>query len=135
MFATTRDDLIECAALLDCVRRGELDTLQIPEKPLDVLAQQIIAEVSCREWSEDALLAMFRRAWPYRDLDEKHYQALLSMLAEGYNGRQGIRSAYLHRDAVSRTLRGRRGAQLTAVTSGGTIPTTPTTACCWNPVA
>jgi ATP-dependent Lhr-like helicase len=65
---------------------------------------------------------MFRQASPYRDLDEKHYQALLSMLAEGYNGRQGIRSAYLHRDAVSRTLRGRRGSQLTAVTSGGTIP-------------
>jgi ATP-dependent Lhr-like helicase len=122
LFATTRDDLIECAALLDCVRRGELDTLHIPEAPLDVLAQQIIAEVSCREWAEDALLALFRKASPYRDLDEKHYQALLTMLAEGYNGRQGIRSAYLHRDAVSRTLRGRRGAQLTAVTSGGTIP-------------
>ncbi len=122
MFATTRDDLIECAALLDCVRRGELDTLHIPEAPLDVLAQQIIAEVSCQEWPEDALLALFRQASPYRDLDEKHYQALLTMLAEGYNGRQGIRSAYLHRDAVSRTLRGRRGAQLTAVTSGGTIP-------------
>ncbi|EZP25452.1 DEAD/DEAH box helicase [Pseudomonas sp. RIT288] len=122
LFATTRDDLIECAALLDCVRRGELDTLHIPKAPLDVLAQQIIAEVSCREWAEDALLALFRKASPYRDLDEKHYQALLTMLAEGYNGRQGIRSAYLHRDAVSRTLRGRRGAQLTAVTSGGTIP-------------
>jgi ATP-dependent Lhr-like helicase len=122
LFATTRDDLIECTALLDCVRRGELDTLHIPVAPLDVLAQQIIAEVSCQEWSEDALLAMFRQASPYRDLDEKHYQALLSMLAEGYNGRQGIRSAYLHRDAVSRTLRGRRGSQLTAVTSGGTIP-------------
>ncbi|MCU0072141.1 DEAD/DEAH box helicase [Pseudomonas koreensis] len=122
LFATTRDDLIECAALLDCVRRGELDTLHIPEAPLDVLAQQIIAEVSCQEWAEDALLALFRRAEPYARLDEKHYQALLAMLAEGYNGRQGIRSAYLHRDAVSRTLRGRRGARLTAVTSGGTIP-------------
>ncbi|EJM27131.1 DEAD/DEAH box helicase [Pseudomonas sp. GM25] len=122
LFATTRDDLIECAALLDCVRRGELDTLHIPEAPLDVLAQQIIAEVSCQEWAEDDLLALFRRAEPYARLDEKHYQALLSMLAEGYNGRQGIRSAYLHRDAVSRTLRGRRGARLTAVTSGGTIP-------------
>ncbi len=122
LFATTRDDLIECAALLDCVRRGELDTLHIPEAPLDVLAQQIIAEVSCQEWAEEPLLAMFRQASPYRDLDEKHYQALLTMLAEGYNGRQGIRSAYLHRDAVSRTLRGRRGSQLTAVTSGGTIP-------------
>ncbi|MDL5597629.1 DEAD/DEAH box helicase [Bacillus subtilis] len=122
LFATTRDDLIECAALLDCVRRGELDTLHIPEAPLDVLAQQIIAEVSCQEWAEDDLLALFRRAEPYARLDEKHYQALLTMLAEGYNGRQGIRSAYLHRDAVSRTLRGRRGARLTAVTSGGTIP-------------
>ncbi|WP_409316319.1 DEAD/DEAH box helicase [Pseudomonas sp. KCJK9016] len=122
LFATTRDDLIECAALLDCVRRGELDTLHIPEAPLDVLAQQIIAEVSCQEWAEDDLLALFRRAEPYARLDEKHYQALLTMLAEGYTGRQGIRSAYLHRDAVSRTLRGRRGARLTAVTSGGTIP-------------
>ncbi|WP_095059450.1 DEAD/DEAH box helicase [Pseudomonas sp. Irchel s3f7] len=122
LFATTRDDLIECAALLDCVRRGELDTLLIPKAPLDVLAQQIIAEVSCQEWQEQALLDMFRRASPYAELDDKHYQALLQMLAEGYNGRQGIRSAYLHRDAVTRTLRGRRGAKLTAVTSGGTIP-------------
>ncbi|MCP1498194.1 ATP-dependent Lhr-like helicase [Pseudomonas migulae] len=122
LFATTRDDLIECTALLDCVRRGELDTLQIPQAPLDVLAQQIIAEVSCQEWQEQALLEMFRNASPYAGLDEKHYQALLQMLAEGYNGRQGIRSAFLHRDAVTRTLRGRRGSKLTAVTSGGTIP-------------
>ncbi|MGE8099010.1 DNA glycosylase AlkZ-like family protein [Pseudomonas fluorescens] len=122
LFATTRDDLIECAALLDCVRRGELDTLLIPHAPLDVLAQQIVAEVSCQEWQEQALLEMVRRASPYTELDETHYQALLQMLAEGYNGRQGIRSAYLHRDAVTRTLRGRRGAKLTAVTSGGTIP-------------
>ena len=122
LFATTRDDLIECIALLDCVRRGELDTLQIPQAPLDVLAQQIIAEVSCQEWQEQALLEMFRRASPYAELDEQHYQALLHMLADGYNGRQGIRSAYLHRDAVTRTLRGRRGSKLTAVTSGGTIP-------------
>ncbi|WP_347902270.1 DEAD/DEAH box helicase [Pseudomonas purpurea] len=122
LFATTRDDLIECAALLDCVRRGELDTLLIPKAPLDVLAQQIIAEISCQEWPEQALLDTLRRASPYAELDERHYQALLQMLAEGYNGRLGIRSAYLHRDAVSRTLRGRRGARLTAVTSGGTIP-------------
>ncbi|WP_323155463.1 DEAD/DEAH box helicase [Pseudomonas alvandae] len=122
LFATTRDDLIECAALLDCVRRGELDILHIPRAPLDVLAQQIVAEVSCQEWHEQALLEMFRRASPYAELDEAHYQALLQMLAEGLNGRQGVRSAYLHRDAVTRTLRGRRGSKLTAVTSGGTIP-------------
>lgn len=122
LFATTRDDLIECAALLDCVRRGELDVLHIPTAPLDVLAQQIVAEVSCQEWQEQALLEMFRRASPYAGLDDARYQALLQMLAEGLNGRQGIRSAYLHRDAVTRTLRGRRGSKLTAVTSGGTIP-------------
>ncbi|WP_458717616.1 DEAD/DEAH box helicase [Pseudomonas gregormendelii] len=122
LFATTRDDLIECTALLDCVRRGELDTLHIPKAPLDVLAQQIIAEVSCREWQEQALLDLFRQASPYAELDEKHYQALLQMLAEGYNSSQGMRSAYLHRDALTRTLRGRRGSKLTAVTSGGTIP-------------
>ncbi|MFJ3157140.1 DEAD/DEAH box helicase [Pseudomonas protegens] len=122
LFALTRDDLIECAALLDCVRRGELDTLLIPHAPLDVLAQQIVAEVSCQEWSEAALLDMLRQAAPYADLDQAHYQALLQMLAEGFNGRQGLRSAYLHRDALARTLRGRRGAQLTALTSGGTIP-------------
>jgi ATP-dependent helicase Lhr and Lhr-like helicase len=121
LFATSRDDLIECTALLDCVRRGELDTLLIPEAPLDVLAQQIIAEVSCQEWQEQALLDMVRRASPYAALDEKHFQALLHMLAEGYSGRQGVRSAYLHRDALTRTLRGRRGSKLTAVTSGGTI--------------
>ncbi|WP_339101866.1 DEAD/DEAH box helicase [Pseudomonas sp. G166] len=122
LFATSRDDLIECAALLDCVRRGELDILHIPKAPLDVLAQQIVAEVSCQEWQEQALLETLRRASPYAELDDDHYQALLQMLAEGLNGRQGVRSAYLHRDAVTRTLRGRRGSKLTAVTSGGTIP-------------
>ncbi|MBA1203400.1 DEAD/DEAH box helicase [Pseudomonas capeferrum] len=122
LFATSRDDLIECVALLDCVRRGELDTLHIPQAPLDVLAQQIVAEVSNQPWPEQALFDCLRQAEPYARLDEGHYQALLRMLAEGYNGRQGIRSAYLHRDAVSGTLRGRRGSQLTALTSGGTIP-------------
>ena len=122
LFATSRDDLIECVALLDCVRRGELDEVQIPRAPLDVLAQQIIAEVSCQAWPEQALLDCFRRAQPYAGLDEKRYQALLRMLAEGYSGRQGVRGAYLHRDAVSAELRGRRGSQLTALTSGGTIP-------------
>ena len=122
LFATSRDDLIECVALLDSVRRGELDLLHVPVAPLDVLAQQIIAEVSCQEWTEQALLTTFRQAMPYAQLDEKHYQGLLRMLADGYSGRQGVRSAYLHRDAVTATLRGRRGSQLTAVTSGGTIP-------------
>jgi len=121
LFPSSRDDLIECAALLDSVRRGELDTLVIPRAPLDVLAQQIVAEVSCREWQEDALLALIRRAMPYADLTGANYQALLGMLAEGYTTRHGARGAYLHRDLVSRSLRGRRGGRLTALTSGGTI--------------
>ncbi|WCR44811.1 DEAD/DEAH box helicase [Stutzerimonas stutzeri] len=121
LFPSSRDDLIECAALLYAVRRGELDTLRIPPAPLDVLAQQIVAEVSSREWQEDALLALLRRAMPYAVLDDATYQALLRMLAEGYTTRHGARGAYLHRDLATRSLRGRRGGRLTALTSGGTI--------------
>ena len=121
LFPSSRDDLIECAALLDAVRRGELDTLRIPPAPLDVLAQQIVAEVSSREWQEDALLALLRRAMPYAVMDDDTYQALLRMLAEGYTTRHGARGAYLHRDLATRSLRGRRGGRLTALTSGGTI--------------
>lgn len=121
LFPSSRDDLIECAALLYAVRRGELDTLRIPPAPLDVLAQQIVAEVSSREWQEDALLALLRRAMPYAVLDDDTYQALLRMLAEGYTTRHGARGAYLHRDLATRSLRGRRGGRLTALTSGGTI--------------
>ncbi|MBU0564428.1 MAG: DEAD/DEAH box helicase [Gammaproteobacteria bacterium] len=121
LFPSSRDDLIECAALLDAVRRGELDTLKIPDTPLDVLAQQIVAEVACREWEEEPLLRLFRRAMPYAALDEATFQALLRMLAEGYTTRHGTRGAYLHRDLATRSLRGRRGGRLTALTSGGTI--------------
>ncbi len=122
LFPTSRDDLIECAALLDCVRRDELDTLRIPVAPLDVLAQQIVAEVGSREWREDALFDLVRRAMPYAALARERFDAVLRMLTDGYNGRQGVRAAYLHRDAVTGTVRGRRGGKLTAVTSGGTIP-------------
>ncbi|WP_339526473.1 DEAD/DEAH box helicase [Pseudomonas sp. EA_35y_Pfl2_R111] len=122
LFPQSRDELIECAALLDCVQRGELDALQIPHAPLDVLAQQIVAEVACREWGEDELYQLLTRAAPYNDLPRASFDALLKMLSEGYSGRQGVRAAYLHRDAVNRRLRGRRAARLTAITSGGTIP-------------
>ena len=121
LFPSSRDDLIECAALLDAVRRGELDTLNIPHAPLDVLAQQIVAEVACREWEEEALLQLFRRAMPYAAVGDATFQALLRMLAEGYTTRHGTRGAYLHCDLATRSLRGRRGGRLTALTSGGTI--------------
>ena len=124
LFPTSRDELLECTALLDSVRRGELDALIMPPAPLDVLAQQIVAEVACREWDEDALFEMIRRAWPYATLVRKDFDDVLRMLAEGFTTRRGPRSAYLHRDAVHRKLRGRKGARLTATLSGGTIPDT-----------
>jgi len=124
LFPATRDDLVECTALLDCVRRGELDALIMPPQPMDVLAQQIVAEVACQEWSEDALYALVRRAYPYRDLSRADFDAVVRMLAEGFTTRQGPRAAYIHRDAVHGQLRARRSARLTALTSGGTIPDT-----------
>ncbi|MFK2899607.1 DEAD/DEAH box helicase [Dyella jejuensis] len=124
LFPSSRDDLIECAALLDCVRRGELDALVQPPQPLDVLAQQIVAEVACAEWNEDALFELVRRAYSYRTLAREQFTAILRMLADGFTTRRGARAAYVHRDAVHHELRARRGARLTAVTSGGTIPDT-----------
>jgi len=124
LFPLSRDELVECAALLDSVRRGELDTLRIPEAPLDVLAQQIVAEVASTEWNEDALYEAFTRAAPYARLTRERFDAVLKMLAEGFSSRRGVRAAYLHRDVVAGTVRGRRNATMTATTSGGTIPDT-----------
>jgi ATP-dependent helicase Lhr and Lhr-like helicase len=122
LFPLSRDELVECTALLDSVQRGELDRLAIPDRPLDVLAQQIVAEVAAREWSEDELFALMRRAWPYRALPRADFDAALGMLGEGFSTRRGRRGALVHHDAVNHMLRGRRGARLTALTSGGTIP-------------
>ncbi len=122
LFPLSRDELVECAALLDAVRRGELDRLTIPEGPLDVLAQQIVAEVAAQEWSEDALYALFRRAWPFRDLSRADFDAVVAMLAGGFTTRRGRRGALDPSRCGQRRLRGRRGARLTALTSGGTIP-------------
>jgi ATP-dependent Lhr-like helicase len=122
IFALSRDELVECTALLDAVRRGELDRLIIPPKPLDVLAQQIVAEVAAKEWTEDQLFELVRRAYPYATLTRTEFLDVVRMLADGYSTRRGHRAAYLHRDAVNGVLRGRRGSRLTALTSGGAIP-------------
>src|SRR5215469_15365853 len=122
LFPLSRDDLVECAALLDSVRRGELDQIAIRAAPLDVLAQQIVAEVAARDWNEDELYALVRRAWPYRALAREDFSALVAMLAQGFSTRRGRRGALIHHDSVNHVLRGRRGARLTALTSGGTIP-------------
>ncbi|MGH8796849.1 MAG: DEAD/DEAH box helicase, partial [Caldimonas sp.] len=124
LFPQTRDELVECAALLDCIRRGELDALRVVPAPLDVLAQQIVAEVSCQEWDEDALYDSLRRAWPYAELSRASYADVVRMLSEGYTTRHGPRAGYVHRDAVHRRLREKKGARLVALTSGGTIPET-----------
>ena len=122
LFATTRDDLVECAALLRAVRRGELDAIVPQERALDVLAQQIVAESACQDYGEEALFALVRRAWPYRDLTRADFNAVLHMVAEGFSTRRGRRAALVHRDEVNATVRGRRGARLLALTSGGAIP-------------
>jgi ATP-dependent Lhr-like helicase len=122
LFPLSRDELVECAALLDAVRRGELDRLQIPQNALDVLSQQITAEVSCREWPEDELFALMRGAYPYRNLRREEFDECVKMLAEGFSTRRGRRGALLHHDAVNHVLRPRKGARLTAITSGGAIP-------------
>jgi ATP-dependent helicase Lhr and Lhr-like helicase len=122
LFPLSRDDLVECAALLDSVRRGELDRLTIPTKPLDVVAQQIVAEVAAREWDEEGLLSLLRGAYPFRNLERVEFDDVLRMLAEGFATRRGRHGALVHHDTVNHLLRGRRGARLTAITSGGTIP-------------
>jgi ATP-dependent Lhr-like helicase len=124
LFPMSRDDLVECAALLDSVRRGELDRLAIPDQPLDVLAQQIAAEVAAQDWPEAALYDRLRRAWPFRNLTRDSFDAVVRMLAEGFTTRRGRNGALIHRDAVHHMLRGRRGTRMTALTSGGTIPDT-----------
>jgi ATP-dependent Lhr-like helicase len=124
LFPLSRDELVECAALLDSVRRGELDRLEIPEQPLDILAQQIVAAVAPEEWTEDLLFETIRCAYPYRNLTRKDFDAVVRMLSEGFTTRRGRRSAYLHHDAVNHRLRARKGARLAAITSGGAIPDT-----------
>ena len=124
LFPLTRDDLLECAALLSQVRRGKLDRLSIPEKPLDILAQQIVAAVAAGEWEEEALFLLCQRAYPYRNLIRQEFDAVSRMLTEGFSTRFGRSAAYLHYDSVGRRFRSRRGARLAAVTSGGAIPDT-----------
>ena len=122
LFPVSRDDLIECAALLRSVRGGQLDAIVAHDAPLDVLAQQVVAESASRECTTDALYRLVRRAWPYRDLERKDFDDVVAMAAEGFATRRGRRAALVHRDEINGTLRGRRGARLLAQTSGGAIP-------------
>jgi len=149
LFATTRDDLIECAALVRAIKLGDLDRLIIPDAPLDVLAQQIVAACAAEGpasprgtrggqdghptagenagatvggWDEDELFGLVTRAYSYRNLKRETFNSILEMLSEGIAARRGRYGAYVHRDRVNGKLRARRGARLAAITSGGAIP-------------
>jgi ATP-dependent helicase Lhr and Lhr-like helicase len=122
IFATTRDELVECAALVRAIRRGQLDRLEIPVAPMDIMAQQIVAMCAVEDWSEEDLFCEVRKAYPYRDLVRTQFDAIVEMLSEGIAAKRGRYGAYLHRDRVNGILRARRGARLAAITSGGAIP-------------
>jgi ATP-dependent Lhr-like helicase len=124
LFATTRDELIECAALVRSIRAGLLDRIEVPSAPLDVLSQQIVAAAATRPWDEAELFDLCRRAMPYRDLPRETFDDVLTMLSEGYVTSRGRGRAYLHHDRINHQIRGRRGARLAGITSGGAIPDT-----------
>jgi ATP-dependent Lhr-like helicase len=127
LYPTTRDELVECCALLGAVRRGRLDALHPPQSPLDILAQQLVAEVAARDeegMAEDELFQLARAAWPYRDLAREQFDEVVALVCAGIETGRGRRMAYLHRDRVNGRLRARRGARLAALTSGGAIPET-----------
>ena len=124
LFATTRDELIECAALIRSIRAGMLDRIEVPSAPLDVLSQQIVAAAATQPWDEAELYDLCRRAMPYRGLTRSTFDAVLKMLAEGFVTSRGRGRAYLHHDRINHHIRGRRGARLAAITSGGAIPDT-----------
>ena len=122
LFATTRDELVECASLIRSIRAGELERIHIPENALDILSQQIVAAAACEPWDEEALFRLVRSAWPYRNLPRRDYEAIIEMLSEGIATSRKRSGAFLHRDRVNGRVRGRRGARLAAITSGGAIP-------------
>lgn len=122
VFPTSRDDLLECIALVQAIKTGSLERLVIPDHPLDVLSQHIVSMVACETFAEDELYAMLCKAWPYRALGRASFDQVIDMLANGFSTTRGVRGAYLHRDQVHRILRPRPSARLTAITCGGTIP-------------
>src|SRR5574341_525337 len=124
LFAFTRDELLECAALIRAIRHGVLDHINVPAAPLDILAQQIVAAAASQTWQVDELFALCRRAYPYRDLTHAEYEQVLRMLADGIATQRGRGQAHLYYDRINHRIKGRRGARLAAITSGGAIADT-----------
>ena len=122
LFPLTRDELVECTALMRALKRGNLDSLKIPPWPLDILAQQMVAACSAEDWDEDDLFQLCRRAYPYRELPREKFDQVVEVLSQGFAPREGRGRSHLHRDGINRRLTGRRGAGIAAMTSGGAIP-------------
>jgi ATP-dependent helicase Lhr and Lhr-like helicase len=122
LYPTSRDELVECAALLRGVRAGRLDAILIPDRPLDIVAQQVVAECAAEEWPEDELFKLITGAAPFAGLPRADFDEVLELMSEGIRTGRGRRAAYLHRDQVNGQLRARRGARMAALTSGGAIP-------------
>ncbi|RUR09474.1 DEAD/DEAH box helicase [Legionella septentrionalis] len=122
IFPTTCNELLECASLVHAIQEGDLDKLIIPEEPLDILAQQIVAACAAEDFKEEDLFHLVQGAFPYRHLSRKTFAALVEMLAEGIAGSRGRYGSYLFRDQVNGLVKGRRGSRFTAITSGGAIP-------------
>jgi ATP-dependent Lhr-like helicase len=122
IFPLSRDEMIECAALLHSIKLGELDEIIIPVKPLDILAQQIVAELSSRDYEEDELFHLIRKSYPYKEVTRQEFDEIIQMLSEGYTTRRGRRGAYVHHDQINGKLKGRRGSRLTALINSGAIP-------------
>ena len=122
LFATTRDELLECAAVVRAIRQGQLDQLVIPDWPVDILAQQLVAACACESWRIEDLFQLVRRTSSYARLPREAFDAVVDMLSDGITTSRGRHGAYLHRDRVHETVRGRRGARLAAITGGGAIP-------------
>ena len=122
LFPLTRDELVECTALLRCVQAGRLDRIFFQECPLDVLSQQVVAAAACEDWNLDDLFELVRGAWIYRDLQRDEFDGVVGMLADGIDTRWGRRGAHIYLDGVNGRIKGRKGARLTALTSGGAIP-------------
>jgi ATP-dependent Lhr-like helicase len=122
LFATTRDDLLEQAALIRKMRAGELDQLEIPPQPMDVLMQQIVAACGAEPWEQDALYNVLRRAYSYRNLTREHFDELIDLLHNGIESSRGCYGAYLMHDGIHGQLHPRRGARMIAISNGGAIP-------------
>lgn len=122
LFPLTRDELVECVAIMDAIQRGELDRIIMPEKPLDILAQQVVAEISCQDYGEKELFTLVQKAYPYRNLTQEEFDEVIHMLADGFTTRRGRSGAYIYHDMIHEQISARKGARLTALISGGAIP-------------